>query len=288
MQILRDDSIGILGRVTGLLGSWRRLFLGAASLAVFIALWSLYSAWLHGDWPFAYRSWSQPAEYIPYPSEVLYAFVDSFTHRDPFTSLYMTSHIYASLKRMFFGFVLAFLVAVPLGLLMGRSANAEAIGKPLVELFRPIPPLAWVPIFLIALKLFWGPIAIVFLGIFFPILLNVMFGAKSVDPVLIDAARTLGAKRRDIFTKVVLPFTIPYMMTGIKVGIGVGWMCIVAAEMLGAVGGGVGLFIYNMAYQGTMYDRMYAGMLVIGLLSVLTTGAAGFLEQRLSRWMGMK
>ena len=272
----------------GLPVSWRRLFLGAASFVVFLALWSLYSAWLHGDWPFAYRSWSQASEYIPYPKEVIYAFFDSFVHRDPYSNLYMTSHIYASLKRILFGFAIAFVAAVPLGLLMGRLVGAEAMGKPLVELFRPIPPLAWVPIFLIALGLFWGPIAIVFLGIFFPILLNVMFGARSVDPVLIDAARTLGAKKGDIFTKVILPFTLPYMMTGIKVGIGVGWMCIVAAEMLGAVGGGVGYFIYNMAYQGTMYDRMYAGMLVIGLLSVLTTGAAGFLEQRLSRWMGMK
>ena len=267
---------------------WRRVIIAIDALLVFIDLWFLYSAWLHGEWPFAYRAFSPSSEYIPYPPEVLRAFFDSFTRPDPFTGLYMGSHIYASLKRMFFGFALAIVTAVPLGLLMGRSPNAEAFGKPIVEIFRPIPPLAWVPVFLIALKLFWGPIAIVFLGIFFPILLNVTFGAKSVDPVLIDAARTLGAKKRVIFTKVVLPFTLPYMMTGIKVGLGVGWMCIVAAEMLGAVGGGVGLYIYNMALQGTLYDFMYAGMVVIALLSVLTTGVAELLEQRLSRWMGMK
>lgn len=288
MRALRDDSAGFFDMVVGLLWRWRRVFLGIASFAVFIALWSLYAAWLHGDWPFAYREWSPDAEFIPYPLEVIYAFIDSFVHRDPVSQLYMTSHIYASMKRMLFGFVLAFLAAVPLGLLIGRFTNAEAVSTPLIELFRPIPPLAWVPIFLIALKMFWGPIAIVFLGIFFPILLNVKFGARSVDPVLIDAARTLGAKRSDIFAKVVLPFTLPYMMTGIKVGIGVGWMCIVAAEMLGAVGGGVGYYINNMAFQAGSYDRMYAGMLVIGILSILTTGVAGFFERRLSRWMGMK
>jgi ABC-type nitrate/sulfonate/bicarbonate transport system permease component len=285
---LRDDLTGFFDTTAGVLWSRRRVFFGIWSFEVFLIMWSLYSAWLHGDWPFAYRAWSPDAEFIPYPLEVFNAFVNSFVQPDPFTKLYMTSHIYASLKRMFFGFGLAFLAAVPLGLIMGRSKNAEAVGRPLVELFRPIPPLAWVPIFMIALKLFWGPIAIVFLGVFFPILLNVMFGARSVDPVLIDAARTLGAKKTTIFAKVILPFTLPYMMTGIKVGIGVGWMCIVAAEMLGAVGGGVGLYINNMAYQGALYDYMFAGMLVIGLLSVLTTGVAGFLEQRLSRWMGMK
>jgi NitT/TauT family transport system permease protein len=123
---------------------------------------------------------------------------------------------------------------------------------------------------------------------FFPILLNVTFGARSVDPVLIDVARTLGAGRREVFVKVVLPFTLPYMMTGIKIGLGIGWMCIVAAEMLGAVGGGVGYYIWNMANQYGMYDKMYAGMLVIGLLSVLTTGVAALFERRLTRWMGMK
>ncbi len=267
--------------------NWPRIALGCSSVVLFVAVWWLYSAWLHAEWPFSGRT-SGAAEYVPYPRQVLEALIDSFAGRDPVSHLYMTSHIYASLKRISVGFALAFVLAVPAGLLMGRSRNAGAFGKPIVELFRPIPPLAWVPIFLIALKFFWGPIAIVFLGIFFPILLNTIFGAKSVDPVLVDAARTLGARRRDLFLKVVLPFTTPYIMTGIKLGLGVGWMCIVAAEMLGAVGGGVGYYIYSMAYTVGLYDRMYAGMIVIGILSVLTTGIAGLVEQRLYKWMGMK
>ncbi len=268
--------------------NWLRIILGVMSLETFLILWSLYSGWLHGDWIFSSRPLSKSAEFLPYPWDVLSAFAQSFTVRDPVSNLFMTSHMYASLKRIFFGFVLAFCLAVPLGLLMGRSKNAEAVGKPILELFRPIPPLAWAPLFLIALKFFWGPIVIVFLGVFFPILLNVILGAKSVDPMLIDAARALGARRRDVFAKVVLPFTMPYIMTGVTVGLGVGWMCIVAAEMLGAVGGGVGYYIYNMVYQVGMYDKVYAGMAVIGLLSVLTTGVAALFERRLTRWMGMK
>lgn len=258
-----------------LLRNWFRLLLGVISLAAFICLWWFFSAWLQ-------------SEFLPNPWQVFSAFVNSFTTRDPIQGLYMTSHVYASLKRVFFGFLVALGLGLPAGLLMGRSRSAEAVGRPIVEIFRPIPPLAWVPIFLIALKFFWGPIAIVFLGVFFPILLNVIFGAKSVDPILIDAARTLGAKKSHIFIKVVLPFTMPYLMTGIKVGLGIGWMCIVAAEMLGAVGGGVGRYIYMMAYEPGYYDRMYAGMLVIGLLSVLTTGVAELIERRMYRWMGMK
>jgi NitT/TauT family transport system permease protein len=267
------------------LSNWRRVGLGLASMAVFITIWWLYAAFLRGDWPF-YGTPSPVWEYIPYPREVLEAFYLSFWSH-PVSGLYMGEHVYASLKRIVFGFILAFGLAVPTGLLMGRLWAAEAVGKPLVELFRPIPPLAWIPIFLLLFGVIWGPIAIVFLGVFFPILLNIQFGARSVDPTLIDAARTLGARRIDIFTKVVLPFTIPYLMTGVTVGLGIGWMCIVAAEMLGAVGGGVGYFIFTTA-GNSQYPYMYAGMLMIGILSILTTGIAGLFERRVSKWMGMR
>jgi NitT/TauT family transport system permease protein len=147
--------------------------------------------------------------------------------------------------------------------------------------------LAWIPIFIVVFGLFWGPVGVVFLGIFFPILYNVMFGSRSVDPILIDAARTLGAKKSDLFLKVVLPFTLPYLMTGITVGLGIGWMCIVAAEMLGGVGGGVGYYIADRAGSQD-YEYMYAGMVVIAILGTLTTGVAGLLENRIYKWMGMK
>lgn len=262
-----------------------QIVLSAISTVAFVVLWWLYSAWLHADWPFSGTP-SGAAEYIPYPWEVLAAFVTSFTVPDPANGLLMTTHIYSSMKRIFLGFVLSVAVALPAGLLFGRIQGAEAVGRPVVEIFRPIPPLAWIPIFLIVFGITFGPIAIVFLGIFFPILLNTVFGAKNVDPILVDAARTLGAKREHIFIKVVLPYTFPYTMTGIKVGLGIGWMCIVAAEMLGAVGGGVGYYIFSSAGIGR-YDYMYAGMLVIGILSILTTGVAGVIERRLYKWMGM-
>ncbi len=267
--------------------SWRQLLLSFAAAALFLVAWWLYAAYLRGDWPFP-LSTRHPAsyEYLPYWWDVLKTFARSFTERTV-GDLLMSQHIVASLKRIFAGFVMALVTAVPLGLLMGRSRNAEAGARPILEIFRPIPPLAWVGIFLIVFGLFWGPVAIVFLGIFFPVLLNVRLGARSVDPVLLDAARTLGAKRTDIFTKVVLPYTVPYLMTGITLGLGIGWMCIVAAEMLGAVGGGVGYLIWQSS-QISQYDVMYAGMLMIAILSVLTTGIAELTERWLKRWMGLR
>lgn len=260
--------------------NWQRVALSLLSISVFIVCWHLFSAYLRATSPSLY-------EYIPPPAQVLDALIRSFTVRDPQSGIYMTDHIWASMKRIVLGFALAVALALPIGLLMGSFRSAEAAGKPIVEMFRPIPPLAWIPIFLVIFGIVWGPVAIVFLGIFFPILLNVIFGVKTVDPFLIDAARTLGAKRRHLFVKVVLPFTVPYFMTGVKVGLGVGWMCIVAAEMLGSVGGGVGRYIFLKA-DASQYDFMFAGMIVIGLLSTITTGLAGVFEDRLYRWMGMR
>jgi NitT/TauT family transport system permease protein len=260
--------------------NWKQYVLTVVSIAVFVAAWQLYSTYLH-DNDLGYKG------YIPYPIDVAKAFYQSFTTQDPITGLTMTDHAVASLERIVYGFAFALAVAVPLGLLMGTFRTMNALGRPVVEVIRPIPPLAWIPIFVVVLGSLWGPVGIVFLGIFFPVLLNVMFGVRSVDPTLMDAARTLGAGRGRLFMKVVLPFTLPYLMTGIKVGLGIGWMCIVAAEMVGNYGGGIGWFINDMASRG-QFEFMFAGMIMIGILGILTTGMASIFEGRLSRWMGMK
>ncbi len=259
--------------------NWRRVLLGAVSLIVFVAAWQMYSWYLNAN-EYGY------AAYIPYPGEVAEAFLDSFVTPDT-PGLLMTDHVFASLERIFLGFILAFAIALPAGLLIGSYLTAESLGMPIVEIFRPIPPLAWIPIFLVVLGHLWGPVAIVFLGIFFPVLFNVILGVKRVDPLLVDAAKTLGAKRQHIFFKVILPFTTPYLMTGIKVGLGIGWMCIVAAEMVGQYGGGVGYYIWARNEAG-LYDYVFAGLVMIAILGILTTGVASQVERRLYRWMGMK
>lgn len=258
-----------------------RYVLWLISLVLFVVVWHLVSAWLHA-------ADSNLATYVPYPLEVARAFAASFTSPIPGPEVFMGALVAASIERILLGFALALLLALPLGLLMGAMRTIEDLGKPVVELIRPIPPIAWAPVFMFAFRSFWGPIAIVFIGAFFPILLNIMFGVKSVDPILMDAARTLGARRSHLFTKIILPSTIPYLMTGIKVGLGVAWMCIVAAEMLPVRGvGGLGYAIWTIGEIGR-WDYIYAVMLMIGILSILTTGVAGAVERRVYKWTGMR
>lgn len=265
---------------TSLSENWKRVLIGVVSVVSFILIWYLVALRLH-------TSGSVKAQFLPYPQDVARALVDSFTRIDPVFGVLMPTLIVNSLERIIIGFMLAFAVALPLGLLMGAVRTIEDIGRPIVEMIRPIPPIAWTPVFMFAFLSFWGPIAVVFIGAFFPILLNIIFGVRSVDPVLFDAARSLGARRRDLFTKVIIPSVVPYMMTGVKVGLGIAWMCIVAAELLPIKGSGLGNYIWTWADIG-QFDKVYAAMIVIGILSILTTGIAELLERRIYKWMGMK
>jgi NitT/TauT family transport system permease protein len=226
--------------------------------------------------------------YIPTPWAALEALGRSFVEVDPNMGITMWQNIYASLRRFVLGFVLALALAIPLGLAMGYSKIFELLAKPVVEVFRPIPPIAWVPLFILIFAYFWGPIMVIFVGVLFPLLSNIYFGVKSVDPILLDAARTQGASRLQIFTKVVFPYTIPFLMTGIRIGMGIGWMCIVAAEMIGVQGGGLGYYILTQALTLGLYDRMFAGMIVVAILGLLTTGIMQYLENVTNRRMGIR
>jgi ABC-type nitrate/sulfonate/bicarbonate transport system permease component len=245
------------------------------SLVGFISLWYVIAHYFY------------VSDYLPSPELVWKAFINSFEHNDPVMGINMWQNIIKSLERFAYGFLLAFIVAVPVGLIMGTSKIFDMLIKPIVEVFRPIPPIAWVPIFLLALGMFWGPIIVIFIGVFFPLLSSVYFGVKSVDPVLLDAAKTQGAGKLDIFGKVILPSTVPFIMSGIRIGLGIGWMCIVAAEMIGARGGGIGYYISIQGEIGN-YPGVFAGIVVIAILGILTTGASGYLEQLLNKRMGFK
>ncbi len=244
------------------------------SLAMFVATW----------WVVAILA---DLVYLPTPPNVMEALIDSFANEDPNLGVTMWQNIWSSLQRFGLGFALAFLVAIPLGLAMGYSKIFDLLAKPVVEVFRPIPPIAWVPFFIAIFFYFWGPIMVIFIGVLFPLLSNIYFGVKSVEPILLDAARTQGASRFQIFTKVVFPYTIPFLMTGIRIGMGIGWMCIVAAEMIGGVGGGIGFYINLQAGLG-LYTNMFAGMIVIAVLGLLTTGIMQYLENVTNRRMGIR
>lgn len=250
--------------------------LSIISLPIFLAIWWMLALYFQG----------QGYQFLPTPPEVWEALVQSWT-QDPATRVSLLANIYASLVRFLLGFILAMVIAVPLGLIIGYSEYANALAWPTVEVLRPIPPIAWVPFLLLAAGFFWGPILTIFIGVFFPVLSNVIFGVRGVDPLIIDAAKTQGANRWQVFSKVMFPSSIPYMMAGVKIGLGVGWMCIVAAEMLAAQGGGVGAIIVGGQTVGR-YDIMFAGMIAVAILGILTLVAGTLIEGRVKKWMGME
>ncbi|MBU4194218.1 MAG: ABC transporter permease, partial [Actinobacteria bacterium] len=162
----------------------------------------------------------------------------------------------------------------------------DTVMDPLVEVVRPVPPLAWLP-----LAVIWFGIGIfsaafmIFLGAFFPILLNTITGVKSVDPYLVEAARTLGARRRAILLRVLTPGAMPSIITGVRIGIGIGWMTLVAAEMTGVKSGyGLGYMILT-ARDVARYDIVVAGMVVIGVVGFLMDRLVKYAEKRLLGWM---
>jgi ABC-type nitrate/sulfonate/bicarbonate transport system permease component len=251
---------------------WRSIIFGLISFVAFIAVWHFIALW-------------QDSLYLPGPQKVWDALVSSFTEKDPIMGTTMVQNIWASLKRFGVGYILAFIIGVPLGLLMGFSRIFEVFTKPLVEVLRPIPPIAWVPILFVVFSYVWGPVLAITLGAVFPIITSVSFGVKSVDPIYYDAAKTQGASRWQIFSKVVVPFTLPYMMTGVRIGLGVAWMCIVASEMIMAIGGGVGYYIWYYASNGP-YEYAYAGIIVLAALGLVTVGLAEYIEKYITNTRG--
>lgn len=191
-------------------------------------------------------------------------------------------HLRDSLQREFVAFVWA-LVAIPLGVAMGwwRAFNEQV--DSLVEMLRPIPPLAWIP-----LSILWFGIGdlqnqfIIFLGIFFPVLLNTVNGVRGVEPNLVRAARCLGSDEWTVLTRVVLRAALPQIVTGIRVGLGVGWMALVAAELVGA-SSGLG-FLINDARTILRTDVVIVGMITIGIVGLMLDLLIRRLSARLLPW----
>jgi ABC-type nitrate/sulfonate/bicarbonate transport system permease component len=191
-------------------------------------------------------------------------------------------HIGASLGRVLSAWTIAGLVAIPLGLAMGRIPAIERILDPIVELIRPISPLAWIP-----LAILWfgigeaGKVFVVFIGTFFPTLISTIAGVKRIDPVLIHAGEVLGCTNRGaLFRKVVLPAALPNIITGLRISFGTGWAAIIAAELV-AARSGLGYLISN-GMEILRADRVLVGMIVIGVLGVCFDIFFRFVQRKIS------
>jgi NitT/TauT family transport system permease protein len=171
-----------------------------------------------------------------------------------------------SIIHLLIGLTFAVLLGIPLGIITGWSKRIEYIIDPIIQIMRPIPPLAWIPMAILMLGLTHQAAGfIIFMGAFFPIMVNTYSGVKGTDRRMVEMARTLGANDRQILTKVVLPYSTPMMTAGIRISLGVGWMCVVAAEMFGVSKYGLGWMIPY--YSNTFaYDYVFAYMIVLGLI----------------------
>lgn len=216
---------------------------------------------------------------IPTPAQTAEYMVDFAVggiYDDAFSAT-LHIHLLASLERVFGGFGLAALAALPLGILIGRVPLARQTLDPFFQVMRPIPVTAWLPLSMILFGLgSRSAFALVFLGSFYPILLNTIFGVKNVDPKLFEAASMLGCRGNAQFTRVVLPAALPSIFTGLRLGLGLAWFVIVVGEMTGVPQGLGAVIMDGRTLSRT--ELVICGMIVIGV--------AGFVSDRLIVWLG--
>jgi NitT/TauT family transport system permease protein len=194
-------------------------------------------------------------------------------------------HIGASLFRVGTGFALAFLVAVPLGLWMGWVGNAFRALNPIFQMLRPISPIAWIPI-----AILWfgvgnvSPIFLIFLASVFPMIVQTTAGVHTIDRRYLRAAANFGVSRPVLFGRVVIPAVLPEIIVGMRIGIGVAWLVVVAAEMI-AMRSGLGYLIIDSRNAGNRYDLVIASMIIIGMIGLLLDCMARMLERmKIVRW----
>ena len=252
---------------------WRRPALRVLSIGLFFAAWHVATTW---DLDFYVRF-----QNIPGPAQVLEEAVALFSS----SSFYV--HILASLERIWLGFAIATALGVGLGLLIGWFRFAEDTLFPLIELLRPIPAVAWVPLSIMLWPTERSSIVfITSLGAFFPIVLNTIHGVEGIDRQLVRAATSLGAGRAAIFREVVIPGALPSILTGLSVGMGVSWLCLISAEMISGQFG-VGYFTW-VAYGIVKYSQIVVGMLVIGVLGMLSSAFIRLIGVRSMPWLARR
>lgn len=189
----------------------------------------------------------------------------------------------ASLSRVLTGFVIGGGLALPLGLLMGTSHRVYALMNPLVQILRPIPPIAYIPLAIVWFGLGNAPaLFLIALGSFFPVLVNTIAGVRQVDSIYLRAARNLGAGEGTIFRRVILPAASPFVLAGARIGIGTAFIVVIVAEMI-AVSDGLGYRILE-AREYLWSDKIIAGMLTIGALGLMIDTLASRLNDHLLRW----
>ncbi len=190
---------------------------------------------------------------------------------------------YSSLSRVLGGFAIGAALALPIGLLMGANQTVYKLLDPLVQVLRPIPPIAYIPLAILWFGLGNPPaFFLISIGAFFPILMNTIAGVRHVDGIYLRAARNLGAGQMTMFRRVILPAATPYILTGARIGMGTAFIVVIVAEMI-AVNNGLGYRILE-AREYFWSDKIIAGMFTIGLLGLAIDSAMNALNTHLLKW----
>jgi NitT/TauT family transport system permease protein len=194
-------------------------------------------------------------------------------------------HVGASLARVGSGFLLAVCVAVPVGLWMGWVPSVHRTLNPIFQILRPISPIAWIPI-----AILWfgvgdaSPIYLIFMSSVFPMVVQTTAGVHAIEKRYLRAAENFGVSRATLFKQVVIPAVLPQVIVGMRIGLGVAWLVVVAAEMI-ALRSGLGYMIIDARNAGNRYDLVIAGMIIIGLVGLSLDGTMRMLEGlRWVRW----
>jgi taurine transport system permease protein len=251
----------------------RQITLSLATITTIVLLW----------WWVAAQQWVSPL-FLPPPGQVLLKLI-SIAGPQGFMDATLWQHLAASLLRILTALLAAVLIGIPVGIAMGLSPTVRGILDPLIELYRPVPPLAYLPLMVI-----WfgigetSKILLIYLAIFAPVAMSTMAGVRSAKQVRIRAARALGATRAQVVWHVILPGALPEILTGFRIGLGVGWSTLVAAELIAATRG-LG-FMVQSAGEFLATDVVLAGIGVIAVIAFCLELGLRALQRRLTPWHG--
>ena len=231
---------------------------------IILVIWYIITSGLHLIKPYI----------LPSPLDVCYSAMNSLSSGS------LVENTINTLIKVFSGLILASIVAIPLGILIGWNQTLEDLTSFVISILRPVPPVAWIPFSILWFGIGAVPaVFIIFMGCVFPILVYTADGVKRTDKVLIESAQTLGANDWNVLKRVILPSAIPYIISGLKVGIGIALMCTISAEMVGS-SSGLG---YMILTASNLFDpgTIVVGMLIIGIIGIILDYIFGLAQKKI-------
>lgn len=260
------------GKIFGAPGDGSSGLISLSTTLVIVALWFLVTE----------SGWVKPL-FLPSPLAVWDKFMLALT--DGVSNSTLIEHTLASISRVFGAFLLALVTAVPIGILMGVNRFVRGLFDPIIEFYRPLPPLAYLPLVIIWLGIGEFPkVFLIYLAIFAPMAIAARAGVRSVSTEQIHAAYAMGATRGQVISQVIMKAALPEIFTGMRIGIGVGWTTLVAAEMV-AANRGLGFMVLNAA-ENLESDTVIMGIFIIGIFAFAFDLLIRYLEKVLIPWKG--